>query len=245
MINEASASASELFSNIVRDYNLGLVVGQLSYGKGTAQSVLPLDTSLLYSRDPAAIKNNLDFIKITHSKFYRLNGSTHQGKGILPDIVLPETPGYSIYKENKEPYFLAADSVVKKVVFNPNPPVNIAALRASSSQRVLSSADFKRYGRVSDSLSDFMNSTQKVALKFKDYKSFKAANETLYSSYESVFEASSNLIRCLNNSFDQSLEQVDAQTREFNAKILESIQKDIFINESFRIMNDLINQQKQ
>ena len=243
MINEASASASELFSNIVKDYHLGLVVGQTSYGKGTAQSVLPLDTTLLYAEDENAIKNNPDFIKITHSKFYRLNGHSHQGNGIDPDILLPETPGYSIYKENKEPYYLPADSVIKKVVFHPKPAIRVDLLNAKSVQRVKNSPDFKRYARVSDSLFSFMNTTQKVALKFEDYKKFKGENDRLYNSYESVFESSSTQIECVNNSTDHLLDPGDEQAREFNAKILQSIQKDIFVNEAFLIFNDLIRQQ--
>ncbi len=242
MINETSASASELFSNIVKDYNLGVIVGQPSYGKGTAQSILPLDTNLIYSKNKDAVKNSGDFIKITNSKFYRLSGSTHQGNGVVPDVILPPTPGYGMTKENKELYFLPTDSIVKKVVYTPNPKLNTQPLQSSSAQRVAASKDFKRYLQISDSVNDVINKTQKVVLKFKEYKKFKKDTDILYNSLEKAFEVNSNTIKCLNNTFDLKLEQVNIAAREFNSKIIQSIQKDIFINESFNVMRDLINQ---
>lgn len=244
MINETSASASELFSNIVKDYNIGVVVGQTSYGKGSAQNVLPLDTNLYYSKNKEAIKNNVDFIKITNSVFYRLNCSTHQGNGVVPDVILPPTPGYSMIKENKELYFLQPDSVIKKVIYTPNPKINTQPLQNSSAQRLAVSKDFKRYLQISDSVSNVINKTRKVVLKFNDYKKFKKETDVLYNSLDNAFETNSNTIKCLNNTFDMKLEQVNITAKEFNSKIIQSIQKDIFINESFNIMNDLINQKK-
>jgi len=244
MINETSASASELFSNIVKDYNLGVVVGQTSYGKGSAQNVLPLDTTLFYSKNKDAIKNNVDFIKITNSVFYRLNCSTHQGNGVVPDVMLPPTPGYSMIKENKELYFLPPDSIVKKVIYNPNTKINFAPLQNNSKQRLAASKDFKRYLQISDSVSDVINKTRKVVLKFNDYKKFKKETDVLYNSLDNAFETNSNTINVFNNTFDLKLEQVNIAAKEFNSKIIQSIQKDIFINESFNIMNDLINQKK-
>jgi carboxyl-terminal processing protease len=245
LINEASASASELFANILKDYKLGVVVGQTSYGKGSAQNIIPLDTNLLQPQNKEALKNNSDFIKITTSKFYRLNTSTHQGTGVSPDISLPATPGYSDLKENKEPFYLKPDSIVKKVVYNANPPINFQALADNSSKRISSSKDFNRFRQVSDSISEMIYKTQKVALKFKDFKKYKKETDQMYASAENSFETSATDIVCSNNKFDLQLEQVDNATMEFNARILQSLQKDIFINESFYIMRDLINQQKK
>jgi carboxyl-terminal processing protease len=241
MINETSASASELFSNIIKDYNLGLVVGQTSYGKGTAQNVIPLDTNVLRSQAAAIL--NTDFIKITNSKFYRLNCTTHQGDGVIPDVQLPGSPGYSIYKENKEKFFLESDSIVKKVAYSPNPPLVKDVLSKNSAERIRSSEDFKRYFRSADSISSLLNSTQKVAIKFSDYKKYKIENNTLFNSFESAAKSHQPKIDCVNNTFDKKLAEVNDVSREFNERILESIKKDIFIAETFNIINDLIHQQ--
>lgn len=237
MINETSASASELFSNIVKDYNLGLVVGQTSYGKGTAQNVYPLDTNVLRVRNGMATAT--DFIKVTQAKFYRLNNSTHQGTGVVPDVVLPSSPGYSIYKESKEAFFLESDVVTKNVVYTPNPVISVAGIQQKSAERIQKSADFKRYKQSSDSIVDFLNNPPKLVLKFKEFKKYQEYSESLYNSYENAVQSTSNDIKCLNNTFDKKITEVNEQTKEFNEKVRESIEKDLFINEAFYIINDL------
>lgn len=237
MINETSASASELFSNIVKDYNLGLVVGQTSYGKGTAQNVYPLDTNVLRVRN--GMLNATDFIKVTQAKFYRLNNSTHQGIGVVPDVLLPSSPGYSIYKESKEAFFLESDVVTKNVIYTPNPAINVAGIQQKSAERIQKSADFQRYKQSSDSIIDFLNNPPKLVLKFKEFKKYQEYNENLYNSYEKAVQSTSNDIKCLNNTFDKKITEVNEQTKEFNSKVRESIEKDLFINEAFYIINDL------
>lgn len=243
MINEGSASASELFSNIVKDYNLGIIVGQTSYGKGTAQSVIPLDTNVLSSKTAMAM--NTDFIKITNGKFYRLNCSTHQGIGVVPDIDLPATPGYEFIKESKEEYYLSADSVVKKVVYTPNPPINSAEIKNKSTARVNQSEDFKRYKKTCDSLSLVLNSNRKVPIKFKEYRKYKMEQNRLFESINENLDCKTPVMECANNSFDKKLSEVNEQTKEFNQKIRESINKDLFLNETFNIITDIINQQQK
>jgi carboxyl-terminal processing protease len=245
LINETSASASELFANIAKDYNIGIVVGQTSYGKGTAQVLLPLDTNLLTGKNTEAIKNNSDFIKVTYGKFYRLNCSTHQGNGVIPDIQLPSAPGYKDVKENKEYYHLPADSITKKVMYTPNPQINFQLLQANSAKRISSSPDFKQFTRISDSVSNTIYKTQAIVLKFKEYKEYNKKTDAAYDSMEKAFDSSNPSITCKNNSFDLKLEDLNEQTKEFNLRILQSLQKDIFIAESFNIINDFINQQKK
>lgn len=243
MINETSASASELFSNIVKDYHLGLVVGQSSFGKGTAQDVWPLDTALLNT--PNYSKVTTDFIKITTAKFYRLNCSTHQGNGVKPDIELPSLAGYSNYKENKENFYLRPDTVNKQLVFSSNAPLSVELIRARSEERLKTSAEFKHLVRVSDSLSFLINAVQKIPLTFSSYKKYKSEMDRIYAAFEDSMETSANALSCLNNSFDKDLAEVSAPVKEFNAKVLRAIEKDIFINESFEIMKDLINPEKK
>jgi len=238
LINETSASASELFCNIVKDYNLGLVVGQTSYGKGSAQVVIPLDTNALKSEE--SMKKATDFIKVTHAMFYRLNCTSHQGIGVIPDVVLPGIPGYANYKENKEHYFLSAETIVKNVVYQPRPPIDMATVQQNSKVRVDNSADFKKLKLSSDSLLLFMNNTQKIVLKYNEFKQYKKTTEQLYQSFVSASKARTNVVKCVDNTFDNKITNVNEQKKEFNSKIRESIEEDIFINESFFIMNDLI-----
>lgn len=238
MINETSASASELFSNIVKDYNLGLVVGQTSYGKGTAQSVLPLDTSIAQNKKLMAA--NRDFIKMTNGKFYRLNCSTHQGSGVKPDVPFPEYPALSTYKESKEKYFIKPDSVVKKVIYTPNPPLDIASIRNKSAQRIAASPAFNRFKQATDSLNREMNTTYKIAVKFNDYRKHKKRSDKLFDAFDNALRAPGGGIKCINNTFDEKLSTYNIQVSQFNAEVIKSIENDIFVNESFYILTDLI-----
>ncbi len=76
LVNRYSASASEIVAGAIQDYKRGFVVGQRTFGKGTVQSLESLSEGQ---------------IKITESKYYRINGMSTQNKGVIPDIELPVT----------------------------------------------------------------------------------------------------------------------------------------------------------
>lgn len=77
LVNRLSASASEIFAGAIQDYERGLVIGSQTFGKGTVQSLLPLNRGQL---------------KMTQAKFYRISGESTQHRGIVPDILFP--PSY-------------------------------------------------------------------------------------------------------------------------------------------------------
>ncbi|WP_185871771.1 carboxy terminal-processing peptidase [Blattabacterium cuenoti] len=83
LVNELSASASEIFSAAIADYKRGIIVGSnQTYGKGTVQTIYPLNRFLFY-------KIELGALKFTINKFYRVNGCSTQLKGVNSDIVIP------------------------------------------------------------------------------------------------------------------------------------------------------------
>lgn len=76
LVNRLSASASEIVAAAVQDYRRGLVLGTTTFGKGTVQGT--------YS-----VGRKEGQLKLTRSKFYRINGGSTQGKGVIPDLLLP------------------------------------------------------------------------------------------------------------------------------------------------------------
>jgi carboxyl-terminal processing protease len=74
LINRLSASASEIFAGAIQDYQRGIILGDQSFGKGTVQSLTPLQYGEL---------------KLTESKFYRISGDSTQNRGIVPDVPFP------------------------------------------------------------------------------------------------------------------------------------------------------------
>lgn len=78
LVDRNSASASEIFAAAIQDYGRGVVLGEPTFGKGTVQSVAPLD------RD-----GKLGQLKITIAQFFRVNGDGTQHRGVVPDVLFP------------------------------------------------------------------------------------------------------------------------------------------------------------
>jgi carboxyl-terminal processing protease len=76
LVDRLSASASEIFAGAIQDYGRGIIIGNQTFGKGTVQTLVPLNRGQL---------------KITAAKFYRVSGQSTQHQGVLPDIEFPET----------------------------------------------------------------------------------------------------------------------------------------------------------
>jgi carboxyl-terminal processing protease len=134
LINGRSASASEFVSAVLQDYNRALIVGGTTYGKGTAQIVLPMDT-MPFSNN----KNYTEFVKVTQQKFYRVNGSTTQWKGVLPDIELPDIYSDELNKEKANSSALQPDNS-KTGIYQAAAALPAQSLKLKSEQRTVNDA---------------------------------------------------------------------------------------------------------
>ncbi len=104
--NRLSASASEIFAGAIKDYNRGIIVGDTTtHGKGTVQNVMNVASRLsLFGKDRGALK-------LTISKFYRVNGDSTQNKGVVSDIVLPSILNHRDIGEDSLDNALAFDRI--------------------------------------------------------------------------------------------------------------------------------------
>ena len=108
MVNEFSASASEIFAGAIQDYKRGVVVGSSStYGKGTVQRNIQFGKPL----DSLGIQTEYGTVKLTFQKFYRINGSSTQRKGVASDVVFPDEYELLKYRERDNPSALAWDQI--------------------------------------------------------------------------------------------------------------------------------------
>ena len=80
LVDRLSASASEIFAGAIQDYHRGLILGQTTFGKGTVQSLMPLDR---FSSKPTSGQ-----LTVTIGKFYRVTGESTQHRGVQPDVPL-------------------------------------------------------------------------------------------------------------------------------------------------------------
>ena len=100
LVNRYSASASEIVAGAIQDYKRGIVVGQRTFGKGTVQSLEDLSEGQ---------------IKITESKYYRVNGMSTQNKGVTPDIELPVTWDIDTVGESSYPTAMSWDVILSLI----------------------------------------------------------------------------------------------------------------------------------
>ena len=105
LVNRFSASASEIFAAAIQDYKRGIIIGGQTFGKGTVQTLIDLNQWL--PKEPEKVGQ----VKMTIQKFYRINGSSTQHKGVTPDIELPSAFSAEEYGESSQPSALPWDQI--------------------------------------------------------------------------------------------------------------------------------------
>ncbi len=112
IVNRFSASASEIFAAAIQDYDRGLVVGERTYGKGTVQNLVDLNSYVQID------SKKLGQLKVTIGKFYRISGGSTQFKGVIPDIEFPSIYASKEFGESASKYALPYDEI-KPVDYTP------------------------------------------------------------------------------------------------------------------------------
>jgi carboxyl-terminal processing protease len=142
LVNGYSASASEMVAGTLQDYNRALIAGSSTYGKATAQIVLPMDTTInpeTYDGQRSAAA----YIKLTTSRLYRINGRTAQLNGVKPDVQLPDPPAATPRREADEKNALAAPDIAANKYYHALPSLPIDAAVAAARKEMDSSAFFQ------------------------------------------------------------------------------------------------------
>lgn len=142
LIDHASASASEIFAGVIRDYGRGLIIGDSStFGKGTVQSIVPINEQIRARDLP-----NLGALKLTIQQFYRANGESTQVLGVPPHIHIPSIRDQADYGEGKMDNALKFDKVAGQDhdQYNRVPADLVANLVARSQDRRKADPKFQK-----------------------------------------------------------------------------------------------------
>lgn len=105
LVDQFSASASEIFAAAIQDYKRGIIIGTQTYGKGTVQNMLDLNRFFRNS----SVKYGQ--VKLTIAKFYRINGGSTQHLGVIPDIQMPSRFNHDEVGESSQPSALRWDQI--------------------------------------------------------------------------------------------------------------------------------------
>lgn len=233
MINEFSASASEIMAAAMQDYGRAVIVGSSSsHGKGTVQRFLNLNQTIRNKNIP-----DLGSIKLTIQKFYRINGDATQLKGVSSDILLPDNYMYIKTGEKEQDYPMAWDQIESASYDSKSYQVKKSVFETSNA-RVQSNETFKlieenarRWEKQRESRK-YPLSVAKYALQEEKQKAEGEKFEILNKLEISGFEVSN---------IPSDLEKI--KTEESRMKInkdwIKSINKDPYVYESLQIIEDL------
>lgn len=235
MVNERSASASEIFASAIQDYKRGVVVGSSStYGKGTVQRAFPVGGG-----GNGSGAGDLGAVHLTLQKYYRINGGATQLKGVESDVVL--TGVYEAYKmrEKDSPNALIWDEMPKATyqTWQAAPDVNV--LKQKSKDRLLADNVFKAIEDNTNVLADTRKTTR--ALELQKYKVQLKEIKDISGKVRDLTKLKNDL-PVENLQGDLAVINSDSLKKDRNDFWVKYLKKDIYLNETINVMDDLIQQ---
>ncbi len=141
LTDKSSASASEILAAALQDYRRALVVGdQSTFGKGTVQTILPVERFMPFFSD----KSRAGALKVTIQKFYRIAGGSTQLKGVVPDLKLPSVRDVLEIGEGSAPNALEYDTIpAREFNLSRKTPLPVEQLNASLQSRLANNTEFQ------------------------------------------------------------------------------------------------------
>jgi carboxyl-terminal processing protease len=228
--NDFSASASEFFTAAMQDYKRAIIVGGNSFGKSSAQNIMPLKEN-----------SNIGFCKITVELFYRVTGQTHQAKGIVPDIVLPTLFNKLQNTEADKKHVILDSTITPTLNYFKKNLKSLETITSKSNIRVSKNDFFIKMDADSQLLFDVVNHTKETPYKL-NILDIKNRRTKISENYDTIFSQNqSKLLEISNTSATNELISYNNEEKEENELIIDDLSKDIYINESYNILTDYIN----
>lgn len=230
MVNEFSASASEIFAAAIQDYGRGLVVGsKQTYGKGTVQNMMDFDRAVSYRLNTY---KPLGSIKLTHQKFYRISGETTQLQGVFSDVVMPDAWSEIEVGERELPTALAIDQIpaakFKKVGLKMDKARNKAA------ERVKSDPGFQLAGRYAMAMKENQQQSR-VPLSLEAYTAYQKVQAEKAKEFKQVGRTTDSLqVAPLGGVWPE-----DEAKRKEMKQWHKNLAADLYLGEAARILADL------
>lgn len=241
MVNEFSASASEIFAGAIQDYKRGIIIGSTStYGKGTVQRQIPFgNRNDLYSN-----RTDLGAMTLTFQKFYRVNGGSTQLKGIIPDVVLPDAYEYFKGREKDNPEALPWDEI-PQVAYEPwQDNVDYGALIRNENEKIKNNASLNLLQSNLQWLAK--NAELPVSLDILKYRDRQKQVIATVNQNNSLLRSKEEInVAAMEADKDKFYNNPDKQKGDRYQAWLKSLRSDMYINESVSIVSDLVHAQVQ
>lgn len=236
MVNNFSASASEIFAAAIQDYQRGVIVGVNTFGKGTVQRFFELDQLAKHFNAPSEALP-LGSIKQTISKFYRIDGGATQLKGVQPDIILPEPYMYVEIGE-KEYDFALPWSSIKSSNYHKNERNYVLDSLIKHSQKRIEKDSF--FNQI-DEQAQFVKRIQNKSSYPLNYSKFIELKNNIENERKKFKENTKNLSdwEIDFTKYDYQKSKTDSIYADRMKKFKESVNKDAYIKESLKILKEI------
>ena len=239
MTNHLSASASEILAAALQDYGRAIIVGSNStFGKGSVQRFFDLDRAFTGDNDAMKPLGNL---KISMQKFYRVDGGSTQLKGVTPDIILPDN--YHFIETGEKEYENALEwTEIEKEEYSQNVVKlkNKNKIVSLSKERVDRSEDFKLILENAARLKKNRDFSL-YPISIKEYQAVIDQRIEESKKFENLFEDDVQYLNIENIPVDTSYINTDESRIARNKVWIEGLRKDIYLEETLKIIRDLIN----
>ena len=240
MVDELSASASEIFAAAIQDYHRGIIIGSSTYGKGTVQRSVPLDPQ---SENPffSHPSEGLGDVKLTFRKFYRINGGATQLKGVTPDIIIPDRLENAKLREKDNPDALAWDQIPKANYTTWNPGYSYTSAVESINAAISKNVDFKGIKEQVSILDRYRD--EETPLNIVKYKQMQKNIEAAAIKLDNYSKSPVNLDP--KTLIPDSLATVgDTSKITMQKQFLKSIGSDLYIDETVKALEKVIGEKQ-
>jgi len=234
MVNEFSASASEIFAAAIQDYKRGLIVGSTSsYGKGTVQRNVAFGKPL----DAMGIQTEYGAVKLTFQKFYRVTGSSTQRKGVVPDVVFPDDYEFLKYREKDNPSALPWDEM-ERAKYAPWTSSNeIATIALKANNKIKNDTAAIRFKKNLQWVSAQVDKS--VALEINKYRQYKKDIQNVIQQNENILKLKTPMtVTALKADYEKFYNNPDKTKQDRYQAWLKMVAKDIQINESSKLLTN-------
>ncbi len=231
LVNQFSASASELFAGAMQDYNRAIVIGSKTHGKSSAQVVMPIGRSA-----------EEGYVKLTTERFYRPTGKTHQSVGVIPDIQFPSLYDNFDTQEQYIPYALPNDTISVSMEPKVLASKDISTVIENSKRRISENLLFQNLTSLNKRLvKDYINKKLEYPLTLEDVYNDFDTMKGMWTATQDIMINTNSCITVSNTSSRKKVLKYNEAKRKENEIVLTELSQDIMLEEAFLIMKDYIN----
>ena len=233
LVNELSASASEILAAALQDYERAIVLGsKQTFGKGTVQNVVDLNRFLSNST-----YGNLGALKITTDKFYRINGGSTQLEGVKSDVITPDRYSYVDVGERDEDNPMSWDQITPLIYTKWHGYLNYNEVIKKSQDRVNNHPIFKLVDQDAKWVEQRQND-KSITLNYQQYVSELEADRTYSDQFDAVKEYN-NKLKFTVAPAEQERIMADSIFREKRERWFSDLTADFYVEEAVNILDHL------